>query len=442
MKILVFNQYFYPEVASSAQILTELCEDLARAGHSVTVICGMPSYRRREEMTVTELETRKVKELPSGSAVGRAISFLLSLSPSWLLEGEKVLGINILRVCTYAPILSTSKWRYIQRMLQYISYFLFSLPIAFLCPKANVVLYLSTPPLLNGITANLIKLFKGTPNIFNIQDLYPDIAINLGVIKEGVLTKPLYLIEKFLYEGAQYIIPIGFLMERALLEKKVPPDKIRIIPNWMDTEQIRPLGKNNSFAKEHRLLDKFVVMYSGNIGLSQGLENVLRAAAKLKDINDLLFLFIGGGENLQRLKMMAEELELDNVRFLPYQPKSRLSESLSSAEVHLLTLKRGLSKFSVPSKIYGITASARPVIAAVDSEGEIAEMVRKAACGMVVEPENPQALAEAIRSLYNDREKLDLMGMNGRNYLEQKSTRKICVTKYIELFDKVANTNR
>lgn len=439
MKILVFNQHFYPEVASSAQILTELCEDLAKAGHTVTVICGIPTYRRREEVDVTELETRKAKELPAVSAIGSVISFLLALFPRWVLDGENALGINILRVYTYAPTLATGKWRYVQRMLQYVSYFLFSFPIAFLSPKPDVVLYLSTPPLLNGITANFIKLFRGTPNIFNIQDLYPDVAISLGIVKKGVLTNPLYWVEKFLYNSADGIVPIGILMEKALLEKGVAPHKIHLIPNWMDTEQIKPIGKNSPFAREHRLLDKFVVMYSGNIGLSQGLENVLRSAVKLRDMEDLLFLFIGGGENLERLKMMAEELELDNVRFLPYQPKSRLSESLSSADVHLLTLKRGLSKFSVPSKIYGIMASAKPVIAAVDYESEIAEMVKEAGCGMVVEPENPQALAEAIRSLYNEREKLEQMGINGRNYLEHKITRKICVGKYIELFNKVAN---
>lgn len=438
MRILVFNQHFYPEVASSAQILTELCEDLAKAGHSVTVICGMPSYRRREELSVAEPGMKRKKELPSARVVGDIISFLFTLFPRWILDAETALGVNILRVYTYAPKLSAGKWRYVQRMVQYLSYFIFSLPTALLCPKADVILYLSTPPLLNGITANLIKLFKGTPNIFNIQDLYPDVAVSLGVVKKGLLTKPLYMIEKLLYAGADGIVPIGILMEKALLEKGVPSHKIHIIPNWMDTEQIRPIGKSNSsFAKEHHLLDKFVVMYSGNIGLSQGLENVLRAAEKLRDIEGLLFLFIGGGENLERLKTMSEELELDNVRFLPYQPKSRLSESLSSADVHLLTLKRGLSNFSVPSKIYGIMASGKPVIAAVDAESEIAEMVKEAGCGVLVEPENPQALAEVVRSLYNDKEKLDLMGASGRNYLEQKVTRRICVAKYMELFNRV-----
>lgn len=438
MKILVINQHFYPEVASSAQILTELCEDLVKAGHRVTAITGYPSYRMSDTDSISK-EKRKKNPVPDEvlSSQGRLLGNLIRFCPRSVLEWSRSFGIEIIRVYNYAPLLREGKWRYVQRMMQYISFFLTSLPVALLVPGVDVVLYLSTPPLLNGITANMLKIVKGTPNVFNIQDLYPDVAIRLGVLRNRVLIDLLHLLEKYLYGGADRIIPIGGLMARCVEDKGVPHSKIEIVPNWMDTEQIHPLGKNTPFAEEHALKDKFVVMYSGNIGLSQGLENVIWAAERTGDLKDLLYLLIGGGESLEKLKRIAAGSGIENVMFLPYQPKDRLSESLSAADVHLLPLKRGLSMFSVPSKVYGIMASGRPFIASVDEDSEISVMIKENDCGVRVEPEDPVALAEAVRALYNDRQRLERQGKNGRAYLEKNITRSICVGRYLSAISEV-----
>lgn len=438
MRILVINQHFHPEVASSAQILTELCEDIVKNGHQVTVITGRPSYRRREEITEVLDEGREKSESRRPPPEGRMFRLLLKVLPHWLIEWSDTFGIDIVRVYNYAPRLREGPWRYVQRMAQYLTFFLSSLPVALILPAHDVALYLSTPPLLNGITANLLKVAKGTPNVMNTQDLYPDVAVRLGVLNNRLIIALCHLLERYLYRSASRIVPIGAKMAQYIEAKGTPSSKIEVIPNWMDTDLVHPMGKNTPFSLEHRLVDKFVVIYSGNIGLSQGLENVVEAANLTRDLKDILYLFIGGGANLDSLKRLVDEYELANVKFLPYQPKERLSESLSAADVHLLPLKKGLSMFAVPSKVYGIMASARPFIASVDDDSEIATIVEEAGCGVRIDPENPSALAQAVHSLYYDRGRLDRFGKNGRAYLERRVTRSICVGMYLNILSQTA----
>jgi len=437
MRILVINQHFHPEVASSAQIITELCEDLARKGHKVTVITGRPSYRRREE--IPDVKDGAGMQGISRGAPPHGLLFrgLLKILPPSLLEWSEAFGIDIIRVYNYAPRLREDRWRYAQRMAQYLTFFISSFFVALALHKHNVVLYLSTPPLLNGITANVLRIVKGSPNVMNTQDLYPDVAVRLGVLKNGAIISLCHRLEHYLYRSASRVVPIGVRMAECIEAKGILPSKVEIIPNWMDTNLIHPMSKVTPFSREHRILDKFVVMYSGNIGLSQGLENVVKAAALTQDLKDALYLFIGGGANLDSLKKLVDEHELNNVKFFPYQPKERLSESLSAADVHLLPLKKGLSMFAVPSKVYGIMASARPFIASVDEDSEISTIVKEARCGIRVAPEDPLALAEAVRSLYYDRSKLDSLGRNGRVYLEHRVTRSICVERYHSLLSRV-----
>lgn len=436
MKILIINQHFHPEVASSGQIMTELAVDLVRAGHRVGALTGRASYRPIQQQDARNPETGNIITEEEQNIVGYFVYFLSRILPKRVLELDQYNGVNIIRTYLYSPILSEGRFRMVQRVIQYLTFFLTSFIIALLMPRYDAVIYLSTPPLLNGITGLALKIFKKTANIYNIQDLYPDVAVKLGAVKNEFVIKVCSMVEKMLYRHAAAIVPVGEKMCRQLIEKGVPQNKIVNIPNWMDTNLIKPLGKATPFSIQHGLKDKFVVMYSGNMGLSQGLEIVLYCA-KITHNMPILYLLIGGGANREGLENLAQELNLDNVKFMNYQPKERLSESFGAGDVHLVMLKRGLSAYSMPSKFYGILASGKPIIASVDKDSELAIMVEKVKCGLVLEPEDPKALANAIISLYNDRQKIETFGKNGRIYLERVNTREICTGRYLDLIKRV-----
>lgn len=407
MKILAINQFYHPFVASTGQILTELCSDLAGLGHDVTVITGLAPYRDEER---------------AKASGGR------------LYEVDRHEGVRIIRVYNYLPAGNT----FAARFFQYITFFVSSFIAAQIITRPDVTLYLTTPPLLNGVTALALKVLKGVPEVYCVQDLFPDVAVELKVIKTGLLYKICAWVEKLLYREAAAIVPVGRLIAVQIINKGAARQKLKVISNWIDESSIKPLGKDTQFARSHDLKDKFVVQYSGNIGLSQGLETTLRAAKKLEDIGGLLFLIIGGGTGLESLKKLADKLRLDNVKFMPYQPREILSESLSAADVSLITLKKGLSRYSVPSKIFGIMASGRPVIASVDPDGEIAGLVKDADAGLVITPEDPDELADAIMKLRSQPELAGTMGKNARNYLEENLTRSASVSAYAELLERVA----
>jgi colanic acid biosynthesis glycosyl transferase WcaI len=187
-----------------------------------------------------------------------------------------------------------------------------------------------------------------------------------------------------------------------------------VIPDWADCSEIVPASKDNAFTRAHGLADKFVIMHSGNIGLSQGLDRVIEAAAHLRHVRDIEMVFVGEGVKKPLLEAQARELGLDNVRFLPYQPKERLTESFAAADVFLVSLLPGLAGYIVPSKLYGILAAGRPYIAAVEDECEVADISREHECGLVVSPGKARELAEGILRLYHDRELAARMGANAR----------------------------
>ncbi len=439
MKILLINQHFYPEVASSGQIMTELCVDLVKESHEVMALTGRPSYRNSEECSTAEYRPGNRSPEEWKSRTGRALTFLHKLLPRRCLELDEAFGVDILRTYTYTPKLRDDNWRYKKRFLQYLSFFISSFFAALLLPRRDVVIYMTTPPLLNGVTACMLRLVKHSACIYNIQDMYPAVAVKLDVVKNKPLIKMCEAVEKVLYRRSDAIVPVGETMAYNIMHKGVDKEKISVIPNWIDPASIRPVRQDNEFLRKHGLEGKFVVMYSGNMGLSQGLEAVIRCADLTRNREDIVYVMIGGGTNRENLKQLAESLSLNNVIFLPYQPKEKLSESLSAASVHLVPLKRGLSDYCVPSKVFGIMASARPMLAAVDEDSETALMVNKARCGKVVPPEDPYSLATAILSLYEEKGNLNNLGENGRSFLLETNTRQVCTKRYMDVIEQVAS---
>jgi colanic acid biosynthesis glycosyl transferase WcaI len=403
LRILVVHQHYWPEIAATAQILTDLCEDLVELGHHVTVVCGQPSYRQVDK---TKLPARELHR-----------------------------GVHIHRVWSYVPSERTIP----KRLLHYGSYFASSLGTLLTSERPDVCFVMSTPPLLLGVSGALTRLLRGVPFVYSVQDLYPDIAVHLGVLRAGSLQERLIeQVARRCYKAASALVTLSPGMAGRLAAKGIAADRIHVIPNWADTSSIQPVARDNPFARAHGLAEGFVVQYSGNLGLSQGLESILEAASLLRSF-PITFALVGDGNARPMLEAQARERALDNVRFLPPQPRERLSELLGSCDVGLVSMKANVAHDLVPSKLYGIMAAARPVLASVDPGSEAARVVEHCGCGWVVPPEDPEALARGIRRSFEaSGEERTKLGQRGRAACEQQYSRSVLTRRYASVLQAVA----
>jgi glycosyltransferase involved in cell wall biosynthesis len=270
------------------------------------------------------------------------------------------------------------------------------------------------------------------------QDIFPEAGRLLEDFHSNVVDQTLHEVNRFLARSANRVIALGESMRQKLIEGKgADRAKTFVLPLWADCSDITPGPKLNGFSEANGLAGKFVVMHSGNIGLSQGLEVLLGAAKQLRHLSDLEIVFVGDGVKKAALIEAAKVLGLDNVRFLPFQPKENLRESFAAADVFVVSLKRGLAGIIVPSKLYGILAAGRPCVAAVEADCEVAAIAQEYDCGLIAEPENAEDLAEKILVLYRDRELALRMGENARK-AALHFDRKIGVRAYYELFCEMA----
>jgi glycosyltransferase involved in cell wall biosynthesis len=400
-ELIILSQYFYPEVASTGQLLTELAEDLVEYGYKIKVYTGKPSYYKN-------VEKYKKKELYHGIEIHRLFNTCLNKNSK--------LG----------------------KIFNSLTYFI-SIVFKLLSSKDRYpLLIVSNPPFL-PIVGLLFNKIKKQKYVFLIHDIYPDIAIKLGYLKENSFIARIW--DKFNYHilrNTERIIVLGECMAEIIKRKYLPNNniKIEIIHNWADEEFILPIKKeNNWFTKKYHLENKLVISYSGNIGLFQDLETIIRAANKLKDYDDILFVFIGDGGGLNELKKMVEEKYLTNVLFLPYQPKDYLPYSLTSSDISIVALEKGVEGLAVPSKIYGILASGRAVLGLVGENCEVANIIKNAKCGFRVNQGDVDGLVEKIKYMYQNPELLKNMGVNSRKYFVEHFTRKQMTKKYYEIFE-------
>ena len=212
-----------------------------------------------------------------------------------------------------------------------------------------------------------------------------------------------------------------------------------MIPNWIDTERVAPQRRDNAWAHDQGLDGRFVVMHSGNVGHAQNLDALVRATTFLRDLDDLAVVVIGFGARHAQIVELADLLEADKVEFLPYQPRYMLPLSLSAADVHYVGLVGGLSGYVVPSRLYGILATGRPVIVAAEPESETAQVVESARCGVLVPPGRPELIAAAIRNAHDGRYDLDEMGRRGREYAETEAARGVALGRYRELLQELVD---
>lgn len=399
MKILVVSLYYEPDrCQSNGPIIRALCDDLAEAGHEVTVLASFPHYNCDEVWP----EYR-----------GR-----------WF-QRDRVGRVNVLRSYIFVPH-KRSGW---QRILNYLSFNISSTLAGLFAGKQDVIFVMS-PPLTIGLTAYVLGLLKRIPFCYNLQDIWPEVAVKLGMLRGRRLIAFFEAMEKFIYRHSRRIFAISDEFKSNLIAKGVTADKIEVIPNFTDTEFIRPMEKANSFALANGLADKFTVLYAGNVGLSQGLEVILDAAEQLKDRGEIVFAIVGEGGCREDLIAEAERRGLHNVKLLPFQPESDVPMVYAAADVALIPLRRGITENSVPCKTYSIMAAAKPYIAGVDTGSTVWKLTDQVGCGVCVEPENGRALAEAVLQLQADAEARNRMGVKGRQFVERNFARETITDRY------------
>jgi len=241
---------------------------------------------------------------------------------------------------------------------------------------------------------------------------------------------------------ADRVVVVGETMQRRIEEKGVDPARIRVIPNWGDATRITPQPRDNAWAKRHELVGRFVVMHSGNVGHAQDLDTLIRASALLRDLDDLRVLVIGTGARRKELAALATRMEAEAVSFLPYQPKDVVPQSLASADLHFVGLARGLAGFVVPSRLWGVLAAGRPVLAAAEEDSETVATVLAAECGITLPPGDPLRLAEVIRACHDGAYDLESMGRRARAYAEVEADRSVAVARYRRVLEEVRDDRR
>ena len=409
MKICFFNRSYWPDQAATGQLLTELAEDLVNVyGCEVSVVAGRALHAARVER-----------------------------GKLWPVEREERHGVSIVR--------ANGTWfrpgRFAGRAANYLSYFASANLASLGIGRPDVVVSLTDPPIL-GLAGLWTARRAGARFVFLCEDIFPEVAALLEDFHNATVDRTLDRINRHLLQEADAIVALGDRMRARLVhEKGAPPDRVQVIHNWADCSRIVPGEKDNAFARAHGLADRFVLMHSGNVGLSQNLEVLVEAASRLQARERLVFAVVGDGAKREALQQAAASRGLTSFRFLPYTPKEQLHDSFASADAFLVSLKPGLEGYIVPSKLYGILAAGRPYVAAVDPSSEAAGIAREHGCGVLAIPGDPGDLAANIAQLYDNPEKTRAMGANARRAALQFD-RRVAVKAYFNLFASVCRTRR
>jgi glycosyltransferase involved in cell wall biosynthesis len=341
--------------------------------------------------------------------------------------GEKEGGVTILRAFTYHALHKS----FVHRVFAFLSFMVSSFFIGLGVKNVDVV-WGTSPPIFQGLTAWALARLKKAKFLFEVRDLWPDFAIAVGVLKNPLLIKIALWLERFLYSHAdQMVVNSPAYVEHV---KGRGARSVELIPNGSDPKMFNPLDSGNKFRLAHNLRNKFVVLYAGAHGMSNDLEVVLNAAAVLLKNFDIQFVLIGDGKEKPNLQARARETGLRNVLFLPPVPKNEMRTALAGADACIAILKPlDEYKTTYPNKVFDYMAAGRPVILAID--GVIREVVEAAGCGVFCPPGDAQALADAVRKLERDRDTALRMGLAGRVYLEENFSREVIAEKLERLFE-------
>ena len=409
MHISFFNRSYWPDQAATGQLLTELAEDLvARHGCEVSVVAGRAVHGAEASARSARLVSRETRN-----------------------------GVTILRAN------GTRFWpgRLAGRAANYLTYFGSSNLAGRYLARPDVVVALTDPPIV-GLAGLWTARRAGARFVFLCEDVFPEVTSLLEHFHSSSVNRALDRVNRRLIGQADAVVVLGERMRRRLVEEKgADPSKIEVIHNWADCEAIIPGPRDNAFSREHGLTGRFVLMHSGNVGMSQNLDVLIEAVSRLTSKDKLVVAIVGEGARRRSLEIDVTRRGLANVRFFPYQPKARLAESFATADAFLVSLKAGIEGYIVPSKLYGILAAGRPYVAAVDASCEVAAIAREHHCGVPATPGDPDALAKAVAALYDDPGQARVMGENARKAAWQFD-RRAAVQRYYDLLLRVTGVAR
>lgn len=421
--LLIYAHYYIPDTASTGQILRELAEGM-RDKFNITIICVVPSYLGTiEDRYKTEKYYR-----------------------------ENINGIDILRI----RVPEFSKTDKKSRVKNIMAYFLGAMSATLKVGKQDYVFSISQPPILGGLLGVWGKWLKHAKYIYNIQDFNPEQVIAVGYSHSKLITGIMMWLDKFSCKRSDLVITVGRdlvgTVKKRFKGKRIP--RTVMINNWIDEKQIYPLDSNHpkvcEFRKQYGMDNKFVIMYSGNIGLYYDLENLIKilkrfrkgysdsgifeTGPKTKDGREVVFAFVGAGSVLDKLVSYSTEHHFKNIVFIPYQDKEDLIYSLNAGDVHWCVNAKGIKGVSCPSKAYGIMGAGKAILGVLEKDTEIRGIIEESGCGKCCEPGEYEAVAEQIQWFieHADTNEVVEMGMNGRKYLEKYLTREVSVRRYAE----------
>ncbi len=406
MRILILSHYFPPEIGSGPHYPFELAESLVKRKHKVTVVTGFPRYN--VPVMPPDYRYRLFKrECKSGVQIVRVNA------PNFY--GSSVISRGLVQMLA-PPALGLR---------------------AALAGRHDVI-YTITPPIMIGLAARRVAQVYRIPWVANVQDLFPQSMIDLGILRGQRMIRMFERMERTLYRTATAITVMSPGNREFVISRGGDPDRVHVVPNWVDTRSFSADAPRGAFRQAHGLGDAFMVVFAGTMGFSQGLDVVIEAARLTAGEDGLLWLMVGGGAERDRLAAAAEGLA--NVRFLPMQPKEKYPTVLADADVCLVTLRPEVATPTVPSKIATIMAAGRPIVASIPATGDARRVIEESGGGVVVPPADPRALADAVLALKRDRDAPARMGRSGRAYAEANLSREACVTLVEDVLKRVTRS--
>ena len=402
MKILLLTQWFDPEPTFKG---LAFAKELKRQGHDVQVLTGFPNY-------------------PGGKIYD---GYKLKLY-----QREEVDGISILRVALYPNHDSSA----LKRIFNYISFAFMAILFGIFATRKADVIYAYHPPLTVGIAAIFIKLFRRTPIIYDIQDMWPDTLKATGMLNNNKILNLIGSVCNLVYRFVDHIVVLCPGFKQLLIERGVPKEKINVIYNWCD-EQGLTQAKPAKLEYQQLMQNKFNIVFAGNMGKAQALDTILEVAKQLKNIPDIQFVFVGGGTETERLKQRSIIENISNAVFIPQMPMAEVGGVLKLSDLLLVHLKKDpLFEITVPSKTQAYMAMGKPVLMAVT--GDAAELVQKAECGGIAISEDEASLEHAILKIYYlpIRERLQ-MGINAQTFYIKELSLESGVKQFVSIFEKV-----
>ena len=402
MRILLITLYYHPDRGGTPGVYKDLCESLQAMGHDVTVVTGFPRYNIKN--------------------VDRRYRWRL-----WLTEtigGVRVKRIRTLRLPRCFPA---------ARALDYILTALSLFVLALFTNKADVAI-VHAPALFEGVGAMILRRVKGTPFILNVHDIFPQTAIDLGVLTNHTVIWFFEWLERYVYAKADCITVHSEGNREWILQRHEAVNRVEVMPIWMNPDVLKPGPRQNAWRSQQGLDGKFTVLFSGSQGYNQDMRVILDAAHLLQSERDIDFVLIGDGTQHDEMVQLSERMGLSNVRWLDWQPDEVYPMVLQAADVVLATLKGKVQTPVVPSKIISAMAAGRPVITCAPLNGDAPKVVERANAGFTISPGNSQGLAAAIKGLAKDPDLCRQFGANAREYVEEYLDVRRWAKVYVELF--------